>query len=74
MDADHEGAYRALVRDFLVAEAPRLRPLDPGIASFIVVRALEAIIHGTAVESPGRLDDPVFVNEIVEIVSRYVEA
>jgi AcrR family transcriptional regulator len=74
VDADDERAYRALVRDFLVAEAPRLRPLDPELASLIVVRALEAIIHRTALEAPAHLDAPVFVSEVVELVARYVEA
>ena len=74
VDTEDERAYQAIVREFLVAEASRLRPLDPEIASHIVVRALEAVIHGTALEEPERLGHPAFVNEVVELVARYVEA
>ena len=73
---DHEGElyYRDLLREFLVERAAELRPLDTETVSYIAVRALEAVIHGTAIDDPARLDDPAFTNEIVELFVRYIEA
>ena len=73
LSAEGEREYRAVLRDFLVAKAPQLRPLDPETVSYIAVRALEAVIHATALEAPERLEDPEFTREVTELLVRYVE-
>ena len=71
---ESEGEYRAMLRGFLAENAPRLRPLDPDTVSYIAVRALEAVIHGTALDAPERLADPAFAEEVTELLVRYIEA
>jgi hypothetical protein len=56
LDARVEAELRARLEAFLVERASELRPLDPELASFVAVRALEAVIHGAAVDEPARLD------------------
>lgn len=68
-----EAPFRRLVRRKLEANRGELRPLDPETASFVAVRALEALIHGTALDEPERLSDPRFAEEVTELLARYLE-
>ena len=73
LDAHGDASYRRLLQQFLEDHAETLRPLDPELASAIAVRALEAVIHGTALDEPERLDDPAFAREVTELFVRYIE-
>ncbi len=73
VDAEGELFYQNLFRDFLVERASELRPLNAETVSYIAVRALEAVVHGTAIDDPARLDDPDFTTEVVELAVRYIE-
>ncbi len=73
LDAHGEAEYRQMLKGFLEANAAVLRPLDPDTVSFIATRSLEAVIHGTALDEPERLDDPEFAREVVELFVRYIE-
>ena len=53
----------------LVEENPRSER-----AYAIVLRALEAVIHNTALEEPERLADPAFTEEVGELAWRYLRA
>ena len=46
---------------------------DPELTCFILVRAVEAVIHETTLEAPQRLRDPNFVDEVTELFVRYVD-
>jgi hypothetical protein len=74
LDVGAEAEFRARLRAFLVERASELRPLDPELASFIAVRALEAVIHGAALDEPERLRDPAFVDEVSELLLGYLGA
>lgn len=73
VDAHDELAFRRLMQTKL-ERAEGLRPLDPEMASFVAVRALEAVVHGTALDEPERLLDPAFADEVTELLARYLEA
>jgi hypothetical protein len=63
----------AVLREFLIDEAQQLGLRDPDLTCSILVRALEAVIHGTSLEEPQRLRDPHFVDEVTELFVRYVD-
>ncbi len=72
-DREATQQFIAEMRNFLVDHAQQLGLPDPELTSFIAVRALEAVIHGTSLEAPERLRDPHFVDEVTELFVRYVE-
>ncbi len=74
-DHDREAIQRFIgeMRTYLVDHAQQLGLPDPELTSFIAVRALEAVIHGTSIEAPERLRDPHFADEVTELFVRYVE-
>lgn len=61
------------LREFLVDQAQLLGLRDPELTCSILVRAVEAVIHGTSLEEPQRLHDPHFVDEVTELFVRYVD-
>jgi AcrR family transcriptional regulator len=69
-----EAELRGRLEAFLAERAAELRPLDRELASFIAVRALEAVIHGAAVDAPERLHHPAFVDEVSELLLGYLGA
>jgi len=74
LDPEAEAGFRRKLEAFLVERAAELRPLDPELASFIAVRALEAVIHGAALDAPERLRHPAFVDEVSELLLGYLGA
>lgn len=72
-DPHDELEFRRLMQAKLEEQAEQLRPLDPELASYIAVRALEAVVHGTALDEPERLSDPRFAEEVTELLVRYLE-
>jgi AcrR family transcriptional regulator len=71
--AEQEAGFRQLVRAYLVEHASELRPMDPEMVSFVALRAMEAVIHSTAIDDPERMRDPAFVGEVTELLARYLE-
>jgi AcrR family transcriptional regulator len=71
-DPHDELEFRHLMQAQLEANRDELRPLDAELASFIAVRALEAVVHGTALDEPERLSDPRFADEVTELLVRYL--
>lgn len=74
MEPHIELEFRRLLQERLEKHPDRFRPLDPELASFITIRALEALVHGTALDEPERLSDPRFAEEVTELMVRYLEA
>ena len=70
---EDDAALRRLAQQKLEEKLHELRPLDPEMASFVLVRTQQALIHRTAHEDPERLSDPRFADEVTEILARYLE-
>ena len=47
-------------------------PKNLEIKAFIVVHAIESVIHDAAKERPDYLTDPAFAEELVELVDRFL--
>ena len=73
MESQVELAFRRQVQKRFEQAGDAIRPLDPEHASFIVTRAVEAVIHGATFDEPERLSDPRFAEEVTELVVRYLE-
>jgi AcrR family transcriptional regulator len=64
----------------LVTDAMRRRPgelrssMNLEIKAFVVVHAVESVIHDAAQERPGYLTDPAFEQELVELLDRFLLA
>jgi AcrR family transcriptional regulator len=62
----------------LVVETMRERsgeirsPRNLEIKAFVVVHAIEGVIHDAARERPGYLADPAFAEELIELVDRFL--
>ena len=65
--------FRRLMQAKLEERGEELRPCDPEMASFIAIRALEAVVHGAALDEPERLSDPRVAEEVTELLARYLE-
>lgn len=65
-------AIRRMAEEKLAENRDQLRPLEPEMASFVVVRTMQALIHDTAHEEPERLSDPHFADEVTELLVRYL--
>ncbi len=70
---EDDSALRRLAQQKLEENPSGVRPLDPEMASFVLVRTQQALIHRTAHEDPERLSDPRFAEEVTEILARYLE-
>jgi len=61
--------------EFLEEQRDRLRPVpDRELTAFIAVTTLQHLIHGVALHSPERLDNPHYIDELVELAARYFGA
>lgn len=68
----HVHTARARVREALVARQGEFRPVDPDLAAFVIVSAIEWVILSCVLEQPERLSDPRLVDELVALVSGYL--
>ncbi|HHO54652.1 MAG TPA: TetR/AcrR family transcriptional regulator [Deltaproteobacteria bacterium] len=66
------GVARPLVRQYLEQFRDQLAVTDLDTATFLLVTTVESAIHGAILESPERLEDPVFERELVALVCRYL--
>ena len=73
LSPEHMAIFRDRMRRYLRENAAALRPVDPDVAAVVVTRAMQALIHGTAVEEPEWLSHPAFADEVTELVARYLE-
>lgn len=68
----HVQVFRERLRDELVLRQGELRAVDPDLAAFVIVSAIEWVILACVLEQPERLSDPRLVDEIVVLVRRYL--
>jgi AcrR family transcriptional regulator len=62
-----------LVVEALRARAGELRsPGNPEMKAFLVVHAVEDVVHDAAEERPEYLSDPAFAEELVALVERFL--
>lgn len=61
-----------LVLKNIQARHERVRPKNIEVAVFIMVHAVEAAIHAAVVERPDLLKSEEFVNELTDMVLRYL--
>jgi AcrR family transcriptional regulator len=66
--------FEAIVRGYLARHASRLRPPSLDQASFILVTSAEAVIHGALLHRPELLREESFVEEVCQLVLRYLLA
>ena len=68
-------AQRALLRiveGYLDAHADGIRRTDRAMASRILVETSEALVHETALRTPALLADPAWLDEICDLLERYL--
>lgn len=63
-----------LVRGYLEEHRDEVRPHNLEIASFVVVRAVEAVAHATVTEKPEYLVDGELADELAELALSYLSA
>ena len=71
---EQQRTVREMVRAFLEAHRDELRRPDLEIATYIVVEVGESLVHNTAVRAPERLEDPRFLDEVCDLIERYLVA
>jgi AcrR family transcriptional regulator len=62
----------ALVEKFIASLGKQVRPVDTGIAAFLVANTLRSAVLLTLVQRPERLHDPVFRSELIQLIVRYL--
>lgn len=60
------------VRALLEPRRAELRVTDLDVAALVLVQSLEAVTNAVVLECPGRLRDPVVVDEITALAVRYL--
>jgi AcrR family transcriptional regulator len=69
-----ERRFEVLTRDVLERLGERVRPRNLEIAAFVVIQAVEALTHAAVLYHPEKLANEEFVDEVVELVVRYLAA
>ncbi len=61
-----------MVRAYLEAHRDEVRRPDLEIATYVVVEVGESLVHNTALRAPERLEDPRFLDEVGDLMERYL--
>jgi AcrR family transcriptional regulator len=69
-----EQAFHLVVVKALEARSGELRAMPVEIAAFVIQRAVDALSFEAVLRRPEFLGDPTFVEEIVQLIVRYVGA
>jgi hypothetical protein len=70
--ADGQRALGALISGYLEAHAEEIRRPDRIMAGRILMDAAEALVHYTALREPEFLVDPAWVEEVCDLLERYL--
>ncbi len=69
---DQHRTVREMVRAFLEAHRDEVRRPDLEIATYVLVEVGESLVHNTALRAPERLEDPRFLDEVCDLMERYL--
>ena len=61
-----------IVQAYLEGHRERLRPPDLGLATFVIVTAVEAVTHAAVLDRPSALREAEFADEVSALVLRYL--
>lgn len=61
-----------LVEGALAARSDEIRPTDLHLAVFVLVNAVEGIVHGLVLQRPDLISSDALVEEVVQLVLRYL--
>jgi len=64
----------ALLRAFLAMAGPRIRPSNLEAAAFVIYQSVRASMLAYLLESPASVDDAVLVEELTQLIVRYLSA
>lgn len=70
--AEVQDPARELVLAWLVRHADEIRPRDLPAAASLLTHTVEAAIHGQLLDGAGRLEDPSWRRELVDLLLRYL--
>lgn len=65
-------AIAAAVDGYLASRAGDIRRPDRRLAGRVMMDAAEALVHNTALREPSRLEDPLWVAEVCDLLERYL--
>ena len=68
----HVQAGRERLREALAARQDEFPAVDPDLAAFVIVSAIEWVILSCVLDQPERLSDPRLVDEMVALVGGYL--
>jgi AcrR family transcriptional regulator len=57
---------------YLAAHSEKIRRPDPRLAAEVIYDVSEALIHGVALRDPARLADDVWLDEVCDVLTRYL--
>lgn len=60
------------VRAGLEAHRDEIRRPDLELATYLAVEVIGSLLHRTALHAPERLDDPLFFEEVCDLIERYI--
>jgi AcrR family transcriptional regulator len=63
-----------LVQGWLESQRELIRELDVEVATYVLVTAVEALVHLEVMKRPAQLDDDVLIEEVSELVLGYLGA
>jgi len=69
---DSQGAIGFVVGGYMDAHAEQLRRPDRKLAARLLMDVSEALIHNTALREPALLEDPAWVEEVCDLLERYL--
>jgi AcrR family transcriptional regulator len=69
---DLETQLTALARAYLAERADQIRDVDLDVAAFVLVHSIEALTHAAVLTRPDLLGKPELVDEIAQLVVRYL--
>ncbi len=72
--AELERRFEALVLTYLGAHRGAVRPRNLPLAAFVVVHVTEALAHAAVLDRPDVFASDAFVDEVTELLVRYVAA